>query len=140
MAQRTTTPSRTQETQVTYQPSPFRLFEDFFNDWALRTAGAARESWMPPVDILEKDGNLLLRVEVPGIDEKDINLKLEGDLLTIRGERKIDESDGYTYHKMERNYGDFSRSFTLPDSADTDHVEANCKTASRRSRSRKKQR
>ncbi len=128
MAQRTTTaPSRAQDTNVAYPPSPFRMFEDFFNDWAFRTARTGQEGWRPPVDILEKDGNLILRVEIPGVDEKSISLKIEGQLLTVKGERKSEESDGFTYHQVESTYGTFSRSFTLPDSVDTNHIEANYK-------------
>ncbi len=126
MAQRTSTHGHSPDVQGAYPPSPFRLFEDFFNDWALSAARSNRdEQWTPSVDILEKDGTLLLRVEVPGMSEKDINLKLGGNVLTVMGERKTEE--GCTYRLTERNLGAFSRSFTLSDSADADHIAANCK-------------
>jgi HSP20 family protein len=108
--------------------SPFRLFEDFFRDWASRTVPTQGESWKPPVDILEKDGNLILLVELPGVNEKDVDLKLEGTVLTIRGERKQNsESEGYNFYQVESYYGPFSRSFTLPETVDPDKISAQYK-------------
>jgi HSP20 family protein len=108
-----------------YPASPFRLFEDFFNDWATRSIeGRRSEGWTPAVDIMEKDGNLLLMISLPGLNEKEIELKIEGQVLTVKGERKSQESDGYTYHRTESFYGSFSRSFTLPDSTDMQNIRA----------------
>jgi HSP20 family protein len=77
------------------------------------------------VDVLEKDGNILLRVEVPGISEKDIDLKVEGSVLTVRGERKPEpESEGIVYHQVEGFYGNFSRSFSLPETIDAENISA----------------
>jgi HSP20 family protein len=118
---------KTEQAQPSYPPTPFRLFEDFFNDWAGRSSSVRGETWKPPVDIMEKDGNLILRVEVPGVDEKGIDLKLDGRVLAINGERKP-ESDGFTYHQVESSYGSFTRSFTLPDSADSDQIKAGYKS------------
>jgi HSP20 family protein len=116
------------QVQPSYPPSPFRLFEDFFNDWAVRSSSVRGETWTPPVDIMEKDGNLVLRVEVPGIDEKEIDLKLEGRVLTIRGDRKpASDADGFIYHQVESYYGTFARSFTLPDGAQGDQIKAGYK-------------
>ena len=70
--------------RVNYPASPFRLFEDFFNDWAVRNWQGG-ESWTPQVDILERDGSIQLRVSLPGMSEKDVELKIEGQ---VRGERK----------------------------------------------------
>lgn len=107
-------------------PSPFHLFEDLFNDWAMRTAYARRrEAWRPPVDILEKDNKLIIRTEIPGVEEKDIELKLDGHTLTVKGTRKPEaEESGYSYHQIEGSYGTFGRSFELPDSVDTTKVSA----------------
>jgi len=111
-----------------YPASPFRLFEDFFNDWAFRSMeGRKTESWTPPVDIIEKDGNLHLMASVPGMNEKEIELKIEGQVLTVRGERKSQESNGYIYHQQESYCGAFSRAFTLPDSTDMDNIKAEYK-------------
>ena len=115
--------------QGAYPASPFRLFEEFFNDWAFKTAQAkTSDNWKPAVDIMERDGNIILRAEVPGLSEKDVDLKLEGSVLTIRGERKAEpEVGGYTYHQVESFYGTFSRSFTLPQSVDVDRINASCR-------------
>jgi HSP20 family protein len=104
-----------------------RVFDEFLNDRPLLShlfqdrLGAA----MPPVDILEKDGNLVLRAELPGMNEKDIELKLEGNVLTLKGERTLEkEEDRQNFHRMESFYGSFSRSFTLPDTVDPDKITA----------------
>ena len=103
------------------------MFEDFFNDWAVRSLQADRgsETWAPPVDVIERDGNLLLRVEVPGISEKDIDLSIDGSVLTIRGEKKqAEQKETGTTHQSEISYGIFSRSFTLPGTIEIDTVSA----------------
>jgi HSP20 family protein len=111
-----------------YPASPFRLFEDFFNDWALRSMDDHRdESWAPSVDVTEKDGTLTLMASLPGMTEKDIELKVEGQVLTIKGERKSPETAGFTYHKRESRSGTFSRSFALPDSANLENIRADYK-------------
>jgi HSP20 family protein len=112
----------------TYPLSPFRLFEDFFNDWAISSPEEGRsEGWTPPLNIMEKDGNLMLMVSLPGISDKDVELKVKGQFLTVRGERKSQESSGYMYHQMEGFYGSFSRSFTFPDSTDLQNINADYK-------------
>jgi HSP20 family protein len=108
-----------------YPASPFRLFEDYFNDWALKSMEAREaEGWLPSADIIEKDGNFRLMITLPGMDEKDIDIKIEGQTLTVMGEIKSSESDGYTFHRREIRTGAFSRSFTLADSSDLDNVKA----------------
>ena len=119
---------KTESVQSSYPPSPFRVFEDLFNDWAIRSSSAGGENWRPAVDILEKNGDLILRAEVPGIDEKAIDLKLDGKVLTIKGERRPEtETNGFTYHRSESSYGTFTRSFTMPESADSDRIKADYK-------------
>jgi len=108
--------------------SPSSLFDEFYRDLMSRYTSPQAEGWKPPVDILEKDGNLYLRAELAGIDEKDIDLKLEGNVLTIRGERKqTSESDGFTSYQTECCYGPFSRSFTIPESVDPAKISAQFK-------------
>jgi HSP20 family protein len=107
------------------------LFDEFFTEWPFRSAfhETGARSWTPAVDILEKDGNLILRAELPGVNEKEIDLKLDGNVLTLRGERKLeDEQESNNYHRRERVYGSFSRSFTLPDSVDRDQIKADYKS------------
>ncbi len=111
-----------------YPSSPFRLFEDFFNDWAVRSMENRRsEEWIPAVDILEKEGSLILMVSLPGLNEKEIELKMEGQVLTIRGERRSLEPEGYSYHQSESRIGAFSRSFTMPDTTDLNNIKADYK-------------
>jgi HSP20 family protein len=103
-----------------------RIFDEFFRDWPFHALDFDRsETWRPAVDVLEKDGNLVLRAEVPGISEKDIDLKLEGNVLTLKGERKHEaENDNGKYYRKETCYGTFSRSFSLPDTVDIDKIKA----------------
>jgi len=119
---------RRSESPARLSPQTTRFF-DLFNDFPL-SAPLLRTSdvWMPAVDILEKDGTLLLRAELPGINEKEIDLKLEGNLLTLRGEKKIEKSeDNDNYHRIESYQGSFSRSFKLPETVDRDKIKAECK-------------
>lgn len=106
-----------------------RLFEDFMTEWPFRASALARrESWRPAVNIVEKDGNLLLEAEIPGVSEKDIDLKLEGNVLTLKGERKLEnEEDRNNYHRIESFYGSFTRSFTLPETVDYEEIKAEYK-------------
>ena len=88
-------------------------------DWALGG------SWAPAVDIYEKDGNIVLKAELPGVDPKDVDVRVENNLLTLRGERKFDnEVKRDNYHRVERAYGTFTRSFTLPNVVDTANIKA----------------
>jgi HSP20 family protein len=110
-------------------PATSRLFEEFFNDFPFGSSvPESRESWIPSVDILEKDGNLILRAELPGMTEKQIDLKLEGNTLTLKGERKMDAEDKKSnYHRVESFYGSFTRSFRLPDTVDLQKINAEYK-------------
>jgi len=107
-------------------PNTASLFDEVFNGPFF--SGLTAERWLPPVDVLEKGGDLMLRVEIPGIDEKDIDLKLEGNILTLKGKKELaDKQDSGSYHRLESCYGSFTRSFTLPDSADRDAIKADFK-------------
>ena len=110
-------------------PTVSRLFEDFFNDFPFSNSiPENRENWMPSVDILEKDGNLILRAELPGMSEKQIDLKLEGNTLTLKGERRMEKEDDKTnYHRVESFYGSFTRSFRLPDTVNSEKISADFK-------------
>jgi len=80
----------------------------------------------PPVDIYEDEHNITLKMEVPGIDEKDIDVRIENTTLTVHGERKIEkEEKEENFRRVERQYGSFTRSFTLPSAVDTGQVSAN---------------
>ena len=81
----------------------------------------------PPVDIYEDEHNIILKIEVPGIDEKDIDVRIQNNTLTVRGDRKIEkEEKEENFRRVERQYGSFTRSFTLPSSVDPGQVSARC--------------
>lgn len=86
----------------------------------------ARGDWVPPVDIFENDKHeIVLRAEMPGLNRDDIDVRVENNTLTIRGERKKDtEVRDEQYHRIERTCGTFSRSFSLPSTVDAGHVAA----------------
>ena len=105
------------------------MFEDFFGGFTFDGyLAGSRESWTPSVDVLEKDGNLILRAELPGLTEKEIDLKLEGNSLTLKGERKMDNEDKKSnYHRIESYYGSFTRTFQLPETVDFEKINAEYK-------------
>lgn len=88
-----------------------------------------RGEWFPPVDIYENaNQEIVLKAELPGISREDIDLRVENNTLTLRGERKRDtEVKQDQYHRIERSYGSFSRSFSLPSRIDTEKVRADFK-------------
>src|SRR3954463_1789316 len=82
-------------------------------------------SFVPAVDIYEDPKKVVLKLEVPGIEEKDIDVRVENNTLTVRGERKFEkEEKEENFHRIERSYGSFSRCFTLPSTVDAEKVEA----------------
>jgi HSP20 family protein len=85
-------------------------------------------SWLPPVDIAEDKDTITLTAELPGFkeDQIQIQIQMEGGVLTLRGERKFeDEKEGRNFHRVERSYGQFVRSFTLPNNVDREKIKAN---------------
>lgn len=83
--------------------------------------------WQPPVDIYEDQNAVFIKAELPGIEQKDIEVKIEDSTLTIRGERTQEsELKSENYHRMERYYGAFQRSFALPQTIDQEKVQATC--------------
>ena len=81
----------------------------------------------PAVDIYEDGHNIVLKIDVPGIDEKDIDVSIQNNTLTVHGERKIEkEEKEENFRRVERQYGSFTRSFTLPSSVDPGQVSAHC--------------
>ena len=100
-----------------------RLFEDPF----FRSAGndSALTAWSPAVDIYETEQELVLRADLPDISEKDLDVRVENNMLTIHGERKFEKNISEdNYLRMERSYGSFSRSFSLPNTVNTDQIKA----------------
>jgi HSP20 family protein len=100
----------------------FRLFDTFFND-----AGEdlTTRTWTPPVDIQETDDAYRIHAELPGMTKDDIQITLENNVLRLSGERKLEKDvKKENYHRIERTYGAFSRSFALPTQVSPDKVEA----------------
>jgi len=109
-------------------PETSRIFESLFREFPFGSLAPERENGVPAVDVFEKDGELVFKAELPGVEEKDIDLKLDGNVLTLRGERKMEKKeDKDNYHRIESFYGSFSRSFTLPEKADREKIKAEYK-------------
>jgi len=107
----------------TLQNRMSRLFEEQYGgrEDALMSSG----SFVPPVDIYEDQHSIQLKLEVPGIEEKDLNINVENNVLTVSGERKFEnEQKEENFHRIERRYGSFTRSFTLPNTVDTEKITA----------------
>ena len=105
---------------------PLRAFEDTMNRLFAEPNG---RPWVPPVDILETEHELILKADVPDVKFEDIDVKMENGTLTLRGERKFESSgkrEG-SWHRVERSYGVFERVFTLPDTVDPEGVKAEYK-------------
>ncbi len=82
-------------------------------------------AWQPSVDIFEDKDKLVLEAELPGMTRDDFDLTVENNVITLSGERKFEKrTDGENYHRVERSYGNFSRSFTLPQTVNTENVKA----------------
>ena len=109
---------------ATLQDRINRAFRESYSgadrDKSLATSGLA-----PAVDVYEDEHKVTLKIEVPGIDEKDIDVRVENNTLTVHGERKIEkEEKEENYRRVERQYGSFTRTFTLPQTVDTENVSA----------------
>src|SRR5256712_4184469 len=101
-----------------------RLFRDSFGSESQEALNST--SFAPAVDVYEDEHNVTLKIEVPGIDEKDIDVRIENNTLTVHGERKFEkEEKEENYRRVERQYGSFTRSFTLPNTIDHENVQAN---------------
>jgi len=102
-----------------------RLFDSSFK---ANADNSALTTWAPAVDIYETENELVIKADLPDMEEKDIEVRVENSMLTIRGERKFEESvKEDNYLRVERAYGSFSRSFSLPNTVDTGAIQANYK-------------
>jgi HSP20 family protein len=99
-----------------------RLFDRFCEG---RTPNGMSRRWIPAMDLVETDDHLVLRGDLPGMTEDDIDIEIKDSVLTVSGERKAEHEDkGEGYHRVERAFGRFSRSLSLPQGIDPDKVEA----------------
>jgi HSP20 family protein len=104
-----------------------RLFREAFSP-ALAEGEVSTRTWAPPVDIYEDGDNLVLKAELPGVNPDDVEIRVEDNTLYLKGERKFEkEVKEQNYHRIERSYGTFTRTFSLPNSLDADKVTANYK-------------
>jgi HSP20 family protein len=99
-----------------------RLFEDNFT--RDRSGHADLAAWAPPVDIYETENELVLKVDLPDLQDKDIDVRVENNMLTIRGERKFDDVNEENYLRVERAYGSFMLSFSLPNTVSSENIHA----------------
>jgi HSP20 family protein len=100
------------------------LFQDF-NRGQGENDSLATAAFVPPVDIYEDEHKIVLKLEVPGLRQEDIDIQLENNTLAVRGERKLEkEEKEENFHRIERRYGSFLRSFTVPSTVNTDSVKA----------------
>lgn len=102
-----------------------RLFDNFFRGGTQDDGSYGMSYWTPAVDIAEQDNEYVVKVELPGVSKEDVKITLESNILTIRGEKKQEKnSKEDNYHRMERTYGSFQRSFTLPTTVKNDKIDA----------------
>jgi len=104
-----------------------RFLEPFFGRFNFLDEERANGTWAPPVDIAEEGDRMLVRVEVPGVEEKDLRVQFEDGLLMVSGERQFERKDDRNYHRIERSYGTFVRTFSLPRNVDVNKIAASYK-------------
>ena len=106
---------------------PFRELASFFENFT-EPGGKDQLSagtFVPPVDVYEDEHNLVVKLEIPGVNENDLDVQVENNTLTVKGERKFEkEEKEENFHPIERRYGSFLRTFRLPNTIDSDKVEA----------------
>lgn len=115
---------------------PWREMEEFVDRYN-RALGSGQESgqdvmrkgdWSPRVDIMETEDEFVIKAEIPEVNKEDVKVTVENGVLMLHGERKQEkEEKGKTFHRIERHYGAFNRSFTLPDTVDQESIKANFK-------------
>jgi HSP20 family protein len=111
-----------------FQDEMNRLFNQFSRGGAGEEAGWGLRPWTPPVDIYETDDALILKAELPGVSKDDVSIEINQNTLILRGQRRHEaEVKEENYHRVERAYGTFQRSFVLPTLVDQEHVQATYK-------------
>jgi len=107
---------------------PFRDIDQLFNRYsrgAESNQGETASGWTPLVDIYEADGKFLVRAELPGVDKDDVSVSVDDNLLTLKGKKNfVEAKEGENWKRVETRYGEFSRSFTLPENVDADKISA----------------
>ncbi|KPL02355.1 MAG: hypothetical protein AMJ73_08860 [candidate division Zixibacteria bacterium SM1_73] len=112
---------------ISIQDEMNRLFDDFFGRPVTRPEWT-EAAWCPCVDVSETKDNVIINTEIPGMSKDDVTVSIQDNVLTLSGEKKQEkEEKDANYHRVERSYGSFSRSFTLPTSVQPDKVKATYK-------------
>ncbi len=105
-----------------------RMFDSFFRTSGGEEADMVASTWSPAVDIVEQESEYVVKLELPGVNKDDVKITMENNVLTVRGEKKQEkETTKGTRHRIERCYGAFQRSFTLPTTVRADRIEASYK-------------
>jgi HSP20 family protein len=109
----------------TIQNEMNRLFNTFFDQPAPTSRGSTSRRWIPAMDLIEAGDHYVLRADLPGLSDDDVNIQLRDNMLTISGERTAEHDENEEgYHRLERAFGSFARSLTLPDGVNPDGVQA----------------
>ena len=112
---------------ISIQDEMNRLFDDFFGYRPVRVEWTERV-WSPRVDVSENKDNVIIKTEMPGMEKEDVKISIQDNVLTLKGEKRQEkEEKDKNYHRIERSYGSFCRSFQLPTSVKTDKIKANYK-------------
>lgn len=102
-----------------------RLFDNFFTGWPEPREGLLEGKWTPSIDVAETDDKITVTAELPGIDQKEVDIAIADDVLTLKGEKKEEkEVKEKNYHRIERSYGSFQRSVRLPAGVKADEAKA----------------
>jgi HSP20 family protein len=106
-----------------------RLFDTALQGWPDGDSNGrtGTTSWTPPADIFESENELTVNLDLPGVDPNIVDIRVENNILTIRGERQFAENQKENFHRVERSYGPFARAFTLSTSVNPDKIRANYK-------------
>lgn len=109
--------------------NPWREFDDLFTNLGggPPSEHLSRSEWLPPVDIAETDSEFCIDVEIPSVARDDVDVSIHDGVLTVTGERKVEKETDGKRHRVERQYGRFTRSFRLPESIDEDGISATFK-------------
>ena len=115
-----------------FNASPFELMRRFGDEMSRLWSGArdvgVERTWLPAIEVLERDGTMVIRVELPGVKEEDVHVELTDEGIVIHGERRLEEEErGDGFYRSERSYGQFYRLIPLPESADAERAAAEFK-------------
>lgn len=102
-----------------------RMFDNLFRGEMIDDGSFGLSMWTPAVDITEQDNEYVVKVELPGVSKDDVKITIESNILTVRGEKKQEKNTKQgNYHRLERSYGSFQRSFTLPSTVKSEGIDA----------------